>query len=268
MTKPIKYTEAQMPTPGSVFVTRLADGRFGALIVIARKTESGYCSVYVAPSSWIGSQPIRPTDGELRQPLILTHHSWGGVDAGVWVSSPPPDSFVHSGFIEVTDSDLQRIREIYCTWERCTLQILLQWRWIHDRERLLIEDAERAVREAAERKEKAQRHAEMLRTITLASLAERQWFDHWDDELDRLYIEPSRRIVQHMLASLAESSKITKTVARKHLKAAVVAFNRLDEIPHYIETTHREDICEALELVLFAARHPELASAIDDWRDW
>lgn len=268
MGKPKKYTEAEMPSPGSVFIARLQDGRYGAVLVLDRKIESRQCIVFVAPSPWICSEPVRPSDLELRKSLILTHHFFQNAEAGVWATAPPPSSFTFAGSIALTDEDRRRVRLSYSGWEYCSHQILIQWRWEHDRERLLIEEAEQTVREATERQKQAQKHAEMLRTITLSILAERRWFDHWNDDIDGLYIQPSRAIVASTIAALSEFPKITKTLARKHLKSAVIAFNQLDETTHFIETTHREDICEALELVMFASRQPDLAAEIDEWRDW
>lgn len=268
MAKPKKHTEAEMPSPGSIFIAPLQDGRFGAVLVLDRKIESGYCIVFVAPSTWIGSQPVRPSDSALRKPLILTHHSFQSAEAGVWTMTPPPASFIFAGSIALTDEDRRQAGMSYSGWEYCSHQILIQWRWDHDRERLLIEDAQQAVQEAAERQQQAEKYAEMLKTITLSSLAERQWFDHWNNDIDGLYIQPSRAIVASTIAVLSALPKITKTLARKHLKTAVMAFNQLEETTHFIETTHREDICEALELVMFASRQPGLATEIDDWREW
>jgi hypothetical protein len=268
MAKSVKYTEAEMPCPGGVFVTRLQDGRYGAVTVLDRKTESGYCVVFVAPSSWIGFTPDRPTDSELRNLLILNHHSWQKVPAGVWVFTPPPDSFTPVGQTSVTEQSHFRVGQRYATWESCSLQILLQWRWDHDREALLTEEADQAMRDAEEMRKKAQRRDEMLRTITLDSLAVRKWFDHWDEDLDGPYIIPSRAILATTTDALSTSPKITKSLARKHLKAAVIAFNKLEKSLPFIETTHREDIYEALELMMFASRQPDLTDEIDDWRDW
>ena len=268
MPKPVKYTEAEMPPPGSVFLGRLEDGRFGALLVLDRKVEGGYCMVYIEPSSWIGFQPSRPADGELRRPLMLTHHSRQNAEAGVWTATPPPDSFVPAGSITISEADRRRVGSTYSKWERCLLQILLQWRWEHDREKLLIEEAGRAELEAAERQSQAFKHAGMLKTITLASLAVRPWFADWNEDLDSPYIGPSRAVLASLIAALSESPKVTKTLARRLLKTAVLAFNQLDASTHFIETKHREDICEALELAMFAVRQPDLASEIDEWRDW
>lgn len=268
MAKYVKYTEAQLPCQGDVFVTRLQDGRYGAVTVLDRKKESGYCAVFVAPSSWIGSTPDRPTDAELRNLLILTHHSWQKVPAGVWVFTPPPESFTPAGHISISDQDRFRVGHSYAGWESCSLQILFQWRWDNDREALLIEEADQALRDAEEMRKQAQRRDEMLRTITFDSLAARQWFDHWDEVSDRSYIMPSRTILATTIDALGASPKITKSLARKHLKASVIAFNKLDRSLSFIEATHREDIYEALELVMFACRQPNLTDEIDDWREW
>ena len=53
------------------------------------------------------------------------------------------------------------------------LQILLQWRWDHDRENVLREDIVKKEK-AEEARLSAERRAEMLRTITLESLVEAQ----------------------------------------------------------------------------------------------
>lgn len=268
MSKPRKYTEAEMPSPGSVFLAPLGDGRFGAIVVLARKTECGYCMVYLAPSPWIGATAVRPSKDELLKPLILNHHSWEKVEAGAWTAFPPPDSFISTGAIELPRSVEQRVGSSFSSWESCSIQILIQWRWDNDRERLLLEDAEYAKQEAEERRQQAAKHAEMLKTITLESLKERRWFEHWNEDLDGPYMEPSHSIISSLIRSLSDLPKITPTAARRELKNAVLAFNQLDESTQFIETTHREDICDALELVMFAARQPTLASAIDEWRDW
>ncbi len=266
--KRLKYTIDELPRPGSVFITPLSDGRFGVVRVLRRKIGSGYAFAFVVPSSWIGSSPVRPSDRDIRKSLVLTHHSWNEKRAANWVTTPAPESFIPAGEIPLTAEDEQIQVESYATWDGFPLQILLQWRWDHDRESVLIEDKARAEKDAEEKRLSAERRAEMLRTLTLEGIARRKWFDSWDEELDALSISPSRTFLSDLIQKLSEEPKLTKVVVRRLLKATVKLFNQLDGKTHFIETTHREDICEALELIMFAAKQPDLVDEIDQWREW
>lgn len=263
-----KYSIDDLPSPGSVFITPLADGRFGIVRVLRRKIGSGHAFAFVVPSSWIGSSPVRPSDKEIRAPLVLTHHAWNGRRDAAWVTTPVPEAYISAGQIALTAEDEQIELESYAAWDGFPLQILKQWRWDHDRENLLIEDKERAEKEAEKKKLAAERRAEMLRTITFANLALRKWFESWDEELDASNIASSRELLAELIKSLSGEPKLTKTITKRLLKSTVKQFNQLDGKNHFIETTHREDICEALELIMYAAKYPDLADEIDQWRDW
>ena len=211
---------------------------------------------------------MRPADCEIRRPLFLTHHSWANEREAAWVCTPPPASFIPVGAIEITAADAALAVESYSHWELLSFQILRQWRWDNDREALLVEEAAEKAREAGERRIAAERRAEMLRSLTLDNVSSRVWFADWDEELEGPNLPAARQLVSQLIASLRNSPKLTKAVARRLLRATVKDFNRLDAKNRFIETTHREDICDALEIVLAAARHPELADEIDQWRDW
>ena len=210
MPKRPKCLEADLPHPGSVFLAPLSDGKFGVLRVLKTKTQSGIASAFVAASPWIGSTPIRPSDHEIRLPLFLTHHSYNGQIAGLWVFTPPPPSFIPLGDIDIDAEEDVIERETYSRWESISMQILVQWRWDNDREALLIEEATRKAQETEERKIAAERRAAMLRTLTLDSVSERVWFDSWDEESDGSCLTESRRVVSSLIKSLRTSPKITK----------------------------------------------------------
>jgi hypothetical protein len=201
-------------------------------------------------------------------PLFLTHHSYNGQIAGLWVFTPPPPSFIPLGDIDIDAEEDVIERETYSRWESISMQILVQWRWDNDREALLIEEATRKAQETEERKIAAERRAAMLRTLTLDSVSERVWFDSWDEESDGSCLTESRRVVSSLIKSLRTSPKITKAVARRLLKGAVKDFNRLDAKRQFIETVQREDICDAFEIIMAATRYPELADEVEQWRDW
>lgn len=268
MPKSPKYKEDDLPSPGSVFLTPLADGRFGVVRVIRRKVSDGLPAAFIVPSSWIGISPARPSDSEILYPLILTHHGWKGERDAHWVGSPPPDSFIPVGEIALTPEDDLIHREAYAGWGGFPLQILLEWRWHHDHETVIIEDAARKKEKAEERRQFSERRLQMLRALTLESVAQRTWFEAWDEDHDGLNLVSSRRILAELIHRLSETPAITKTIARKLLRLTVKEFNRVNWTSRFIETMHRDDICEALEMIMWAAQHPELASEIDNWREW
>ncbi len=268
MSKRTKYSESDLPCPGSVFLAPLEDGRFGVLRVVRTSSQSGYSFVFVVPSSWIGSTPTRPSDANIRLPLILTHHSWANHREALWVSAPPPPSFIPVGAIEITAADHAIQCEAYSSWETVRMQILLQWRWDHDREALLIEETARKAKEANERKIADERRAEMLRTLTLDVVSERTWFETWDEDTEEPNLSTSRRLVSTLIENLRGAPKLTKAVARQMLRTTVKSFNRLDAASRFIETVHREDICDAFEIIMAAARYPDLADEVEKWREW
>src|SRR5262249_9034957 len=152
--------------------------------------------------------------------------------------------------------------------ESFPLQVLLQWRWDNDREALLAQEAAKKAKRDEERRLADERRAEMLRTLTLDGISNRTWFESWGNELDGANLPEARQLVYDLVENLRNSPKLTKAIARRLLRATVENFNRLDEKNSFIETTHREDIHEALEIVMAAARYPDLADEVEQWRDW
>lgn len=264
-----KYTAEQLPAVGSVFLVPLADGRYGAVRVLQHNTERPKdVNVYAVASTWIGASATRPDDAELRPSLSLTHHAWKGMPQALWIAEPPPASFLPVAPLAPSLEDEAIVSNAYSGWENFPFHILLQWRWDHDREALLAEEAAQAAQEVEERRQRNERHEEMLRTLTLENVATRTWFESWDEELDGPYLAAARAILADFIRDLTAAPKLTSSVVRKRLQATVQQFNQLDTEHQFIETTHREDICDALEMILCAARHPDLSTSIDGWRDW
>jgi hypothetical protein len=268
MPKTKQFSERDLPRAGSVFLVPLEDGRFGVVRVLRTKSQGGAAAAFVVPSSWIGNTAARPSDRDIRLPLFLTHHSWANQLEALWVVNLPPPSFIPVGTIEIMAADNAIEREAYSVWEDLPLQILLQWRWDNDREALLVEDAARKAKENEARKITNARRAELLETVTLAEVSKRIWFGAWDEELDGPNLSASQRLVANLVHDLQTAPKLTKVVARRLLQSTVKKFNHLDRVSQFIETTHREDICEAFEIIMAAARYPELAEEVEEWRDW
>lgn len=268
MAKRPKFVESDFPEPGTVFAAPTGDGRWAAGRVLRRQFEGGAWAALLASSRWLGAAPPPLDEPLLRETLVLTHHQWKGTRDVRWTYDPPPADFLILGKIPPTAEELTEPCYTYGGWQSTPLQALTQWRWDHDREALLQEEAARAADDAQRRRQAALVRAEYQRTLTLASLAERSWLDSWDAEpLGSLKLD-SQQLLTQLVAQLQSQTKLTKPLVRRLLKQTVEAFNQLDAAKPFIHTLEREELCEAFEQIVCAAGFPHLADELDQWRNW
>lgn len=273
--KAVKYSEADLPAPGSVYLMPLEDGRYGVVRVLRRRlakdptTNSKHevAMVLVAPSSWVGANPARPSDEEISQVLTLTHHSWKNARQMRWTVEPPPASFVPVGTIDLSEDDQASDSVAYGDWHTLNIQVLIQWQWDHDREGLLAADqAERAAAEQTAEAFKKER-ALKQKSLTLEILLTRTWFEEWDDVKPK-YLKASRELLLQLVQGLLAAPKLDETLVEERLRVCVEAFNALEEKGSFIYTTHCEDIIDALDVIMSTAGYPGLVNKVDAWRDW
>ena len=263
-----KYQEGDFPPPGTVFIAPTKDGRLSSGRVLRRQFEGGAQAALIAASPWLGSEIPRLDLPDLRKTLVLTHHSHEGHQEVFWVFDLMPPDFTVIGQIELPPEDRAASSHSFTGWQGVPIQALLQWRWDHDRDALLREEALDEAREAETHLETAKRRSAYLLTLTLDSLASRKWFDSWDADQSSLYSKDSRSAISRLIDELRGAPRITKGLAKRLLKQSVEAFNQLDTAHRFIATFEREDICEAYEQIMSAAGFPELADEVDKWRDW
>jgi len=185
---------------------------------------------------------------------------------GAWVNGPPPKTFVRVGHIPPSEADLAADVLHYVVWSAITEQVLAEWRWAHDREAVMADDLANAA--AAE-----QRQAEANRAkaaITLASFQKRMLFADWEGHVPRKMIVAARKVMKETAARLAALGPTPpRRKARAILRDCVVAFNELDEAnDHWIETTEREDIVDAFDILARLAGFADEPELADEWRDW
>lgn len=224
--------------------------------------------VLVISSPWVGSEAKRPPDEDIRNILALNHHSWENKLQTIWICEPPPNNFPFAGNLQVTEEDDALDSVAYGGWESLCIQPLLQWRWDLDREQFLLEEETDRQKLMEKARAFAEKQAEILRTTTLDSLLERCWFNKWDSEWEATARGESERLIAEFAQTLHSAPKLSKAVVRRHLRVCVEAFNRLNAASSFIQTTHAEDIFEAMELIVSVVRHPDLADFIDEWRNW
>ena len=268
MAKRVKFTEEDFPEPGSVFVAPTGDGRLAVGRVLRRQMEGGAVGVLLAASPWIGAT-IPPLDTPiLRETLVLTHHSWKGKREIFWVHDRMPLDFQIVGQIPLLGEDLAETSNTFGGWQSVPLQVLTQWRWDHDREALLREEAEKKAADSERQRQTAAARAEYMLTLTLESLAVKEWLDSWEDTEVGERMPEAKGVLVDLVKDLRAQTKLTKPVVRKMLKQAVEVFNRLDAGNNFISTIEREDLCEALEQIACACGMPGLAEDVDRWRNW
>ena len=266
-----KYSMKDLPDPGAVFAMPLADGRVGICRVLQKKlAERNTPYILIAASDWIGKEPPSLADSSIRRLLRLTHHNQSEEPAILWVAEPPPSEFRLLGCIDVIAEDLKVASESYSGWLWFSYQSLSQWRWEHDRESVLVEDAAKKILETEKRMEAAQRRASYLSTVPLAKLLAKDLFPSWKNYPRKKAKVGCQNIIRKFISALEAAAKpLGADFVAAELQVCVEAINQLDsDNAGFIESIERDDICDVLEVVLNAAKHPELAGRIGDWREW
>jgi len=250
----------------------VSDGRFGVCrvlqVVIPEQSRSP--QALVALSDWIDHAPPPLAHRSVRKILHLTHHLWSNRPELIWVGQPPPLSFRKIGSVPILKKDVAASSGSYSAWESLPLQLYLQWRWDHDRDALLLEDAAKKEAEEVKRREAAIRHAHILATVSLKSLLELpDLFPFWDDYPPSGVKKAIEQTIRTFIKAINTPNKISRRDATRELRRCVDVINKIDaDNNHPIETEEREDLFELFEQIFTAARHPDLLDKADQWRDW
>jgi hypothetical protein len=262
---------------GDVFLMPLANGMLSACRVLYQIDHARYGFAaeawMVAGCEWTGVEPPPLDHPSVRRPLRLTHHdhgAMGGEFSQAWLAGPVPDGFRLLGNVPPTPEETPPLFPYQVSWEALRANALEQWRWDHEREAVLAEDAVNAAEFDARQAESERLRREALKNMTYAQFREQRPFRDWGPPTPRKMIAASRRLMNETATRLeALGPEPDRDAARAVLRDCIVAFNRLDEEnDHWIETVEREDICahfSALAHIAGFGEEPELA---DEWRDW
>lgn len=264
-----------LPEAGAAFVFPLGDGRYGVCRVLRQASGNelryfGEPNVLVACSAWIGDAIPDVNDPALVPFLQLTHHSWKGKPHVFWDNQPPPREFKPLGVIPPTADERKMKCDSSAGWEGCPGHLLAQWRWDHDREAMLAEEArkqEEISRELAKRNEAIEKER---RSITLETLSKYRFFADWKECPSKEAIKASRETMKRAVQGLIALGPSASEEQRKQvLKDCIVAFNELDRSMNgFIETSERDDICSEFDLLVHACGLGEYENLVDEWRDW
>jgi hypothetical protein len=264
-----------LPEQGAAFAVRLDDGRFGVCRVLRQAHGNdvrtlGEPSVLVACSSWIGEAIPDPAEPALRKILLQTHHLWNGQPEVFWANDPPPGNFQRIGTIPPTPEERKTKCDTLAGWEVCQMSPLFQWRWDHDREAVLAEDAREEEIEEQENRKRIEAATKDLKSLTLETLSAHRFFKNWKDYPPKEAIKASRALMKRTLKALAALGPKSKKDARRAvLQECIEGFNSLDAtMGHFIETMERDDICSEFDLLVNACGLGDCENLADEWRDW
>jgi hypothetical protein len=265
-----KYALGDFPAPGTVFAMPLADGRVGVCRVLRVDATLGALAALVAASDWIAEKPPRLSDPAVRRILVLDHHNHSGRAEIIWISEPPPEEFRKIGEIEVLREDREAESNSISGWNFLSGQVLAQWRWDHDREAVLVEDAERKDAEQSARAEEAGKRAAYLSSVSFSDLLAKDLFPQWEDYPPKAAKKGCQRIIQSLIRSLEAGDRpLERDFVVRKLKQCVEEINHLDsQHGQFIETIERDDLCEVFEDIVGAAKFPELVGSVAKWRHW
>lgn len=299
--------KVSLPAAGDVFAVPLEDGRYSVCRVISDRTTNPRLSIHavlVASSPWIGPT-VPELDEELHRPILIrTHHcdesestgswirtpepasGWMKSSSGMkklevavgwtpmpepaicWIETPVPDTFVPIGTITPTDEEGTLNWPSHSDWFYMMQQPLMQWRWDHERDAVLAEDATKRQAEAQQDQAKADERRDWLDSVTLEQLGSRVFFSNWRYPTKEA-TEASRKIMAETVRALMTLGTSASEQDRMLLlQRCIESFNELDQELEFIETVEREDICREFEAIVHACGLGSHEFIADQWRDW
>lgn len=252
--------------PGDVFLMPLEDGRFGACRVLQRKEDSS--GVLVAASPWIGTAEPDLAEPQLQTTLRPTHHACTGAPAMLWVGDPVPETFRLLGSLPPTSEELDLEIHVFGSWGYCSIQVLMQWRWDHEREIVLAEEeAER--RKQQDSREAHRRAYKPLPARTLEEFRRHTHFAGWNGYVAAVQVRASRRIIRDAIDALIELGPEGPAPAKIDVfRLAIERFNALQAEEHFIMTIEREHICGLLNDLAGLVDLDDYSNALTSARDW
>ncbi len=263
-----------LPPVGAAFAVPLEDGRYSVCRVLTNNSDKHATTckddaVLVAGCHWVGPQVPGADDPALRPLLYLTHHSWKNTPNMVWVSEEPPPELIPIGIIEPTAEEQATSCMSFGNWSSLKIQPLLQWKWDHERDEVLADDAVKQQQASDARDKARQERKQYLKQVTLEELKERQHFPNWKRYPPAKAARASRKLMTTTIEDLiALGSDASEADRMAILQKCIESFNELDAELQFIETIEREDICEEFEEIVHACglgHHQDLA---DEWREW
>jgi hypothetical protein len=185
---------------------------------------------------------------------------------------PIPTTFKPIAPVTQVTDDLAGLMNAWSYHDYIPIQIESQWRWDHERDAVLREDAFEEERAASKRAAGRIAFRRKLDTLTLLNFRAERPFGDWRRLWPAAAVTRAREIFRDTIDQLiALGPKPTLAAAKPILQTCVERFNALDGTGGFvIETEEREDICEHFARMVHAAGLAEYGSGdlTEQWRDW
>ncbi|MCI0461040.1 MAG: hypothetical protein L0Z62_29175 [Gemmataceae bacterium] len=231
---------------GDAFLAPMQDGRLSVCRVLRAAPDAE--TVLVGASTWIGTEPPDLDEPQLRELLRPTHHLYDGEPYLLNVWDPVPATFTRLGVIPPTNKESKLSCPAFSGWDSFPLQVFLQWRWDHERDKVIAEDAAKKQAEA-EARAREERAYKPLPPQTLEDLRRQTPLPRWTGWAHGSTLREARRIVRETIDALIELGPDATEPARLDvLQDFITRFNVLDGQDGLdIDTIAREELCELVD---------------------
>lgn len=278
---------SKLPEAGDVFALEVSKGHDVVLRVVASLGDTR-CVVVTKHSAPMPKSAPRARAVFEVQPH--SHHSWNRPMIGGWVSEAPPREVRWLGNVPLRAEEAARVvhpqtwvklpkktpdlaQKVLplCGWDIIVNQARAQWRWDHDREAVLAEDAKHELEKQAKFKAALEQQAKKqaaLQKRGVTGLAKRRFFAAWKGAVPPAMIKDAEAAMREAVLSLEGKSA---TQAARRLAQLVRTFNKLDgRHGRSFDTADSEDIMDAISTVAFACGVPDevFEEEIDAARDF
>jgi hypothetical protein len=254
-----------LPIAGEVFAYEVAPG----VEVLLRAVETHGATACLVLTRVEGARRQKPP----RVPALFEVEPFarrGLAMTGAWVSEGPPQEVRRLGQVAVRDFERSRVVHpeswvkaqrksaaqtvlTMASWKRLLDDVRRQWRWTHEREVVLAEEARaetEKLSEFARALEQQRQENERLVERGVASLIKQRFFGAWKGQLPRALINDAERA---MHAAVVELEGRTPRQATGRLAKLVREFNRLGSAhEHTFDATESEDIMDAVGTLALA----------------
>ena len=272
-------TSAREYAPGEIyaFATRAShkpdaplSGRYAALKII------GFEKGYICGAVLDGAFPAPPSLADVVTLGVLPQlrFSFNGAPAIVrspkdWENALDDFQYLGMGAVSAAEKEMAAKANSIGTWNAASAYAEGEWRWRNDRAAYEAE----IERDRAEARAPIEAARARIKAATFERLLAETQFTRWDPHPPYpppAFVAQARARIRRAIAEVqAQGAAPEQAGVRAVLKDLVEWFNAKDaEFDGVIETEEREDICDVLAEIAYAARHPELIGEIENWRDW
>lgn len=254
-------------------------GRYGVVKILGinpdtpgQREENLVC--YVVLDGVFGTMPA-PKDVSNLTVLKMKRFAYDNKVAAERIRADTTNTLTDFTFItrvDLTPAEQKILRNTtnYSGLGAANTNVEMEWRWRNDREQVIADVARDEADRAAKSKEYEAQKKQHLDSLRFEMFLDGQIFVAWQKYLpDSVVQDLEAQFAQSATALCELGSKPKRGQVRAVLKALVTDINTLNmRQGGFIETLHREYLCDRISDLAYLASQPKLIDEVDDWRDW